>query len=70
MTRIRVWLVAILAALTLTLVGVITVFVLDAGEYICLDRRPWWGPPEDPNTSCAGYIYLARHPEAPYPGSP
>ena len=70
MTRIRVWLVAIFALLTLALVGFIVVVGLFTGEYLCEERSPWWGPPEDPNTSCAGYIYLARHPEAPYPGSP
>jgi hypothetical protein len=33
-----------------------------AGEDICLDRRPWWGPPNDPNvyTSCSGHIYERR----------
>jgi hypothetical protein len=28
------------------------------GEYICLDRPAWWGPPEDSEvyTSCSGHI--------------
>jgi hypothetical protein len=31
---------------------------LAAGEYICLDRSPAWGPPENPDvyTSCSGHI--------------
>ena len=32
------------------------------GEDICLDRKPWWGPPNDPNvyTTCSGHMY-ERH---------
>ena len=48
-----VW--ALLVALLLIwIVGVLLV----NGEYICLDRRPVWGPPEDPEvyTSCSGHI--------------
>jgi hypothetical protein len=28
------------------------------GEYVCLDRKPIWGPPENPEvyTSCSGHI--------------
>jgi hypothetical protein len=28
------------------------------GEYVCLDRSPVWGPPENPEvyTSCSGHI--------------
>ena len=28
------------------------------GEYVCLDRSPVWGPPENPDiyTSCSGHI--------------
>jgi hypothetical protein len=30
---------------------------LDAGEEICLDRWPWWGPPEnaDVYSACSGH---------------
>jgi hypothetical protein len=42
MTRIRVWLVAIFASLTLALVGFIVVVGLFTGEYLCEDRSPWW----------------------------
>jgi hypothetical protein len=28
------------------------------GEYVCLDRKPMWGPPQNPEvyTSCSGHI--------------
>jgi hypothetical protein len=47
---------------TLCLVAFVTVMWLAAGEDICLDRKPWWGPPTDPNvyTSCSGHIYERR----------
>jgi hypothetical protein len=36
------------------------------GEDICLDRKPWWGPPNDPDVyiTCSGPMY-ERH-EASY----
>jgi hypothetical protein len=36
--------------------------LLVAGEDICLDRWPCWGPPEDPNvyTDCSGHMW-ERH---------
>jgi hypothetical protein len=28
------------------------------GEWVCLDRRPVWGPPENPEiyTACSGHV--------------
>jgi hypothetical protein len=66
MTRIRVWLVAIFASLTLALVGFIVVVGLFTGEYLCEDRSPWWGPPEDPTSTCAGHFYESTH-HVPFP---
>jgi hypothetical protein len=66
MTRIRVWLVAICASVTLALVGFIVVVGMAAGEYICFDRHPWWGPPEDPTSTCAGHFYESTH-HVPFP---
>jgi hypothetical protein len=31
---------------------------LGMDEYICFDRSPWWGPPEDPTSECTGHWYL------------
>jgi hypothetical protein len=42
--------------LALTLIAVVGWFLV-ADESICLDRRPWWGPPESGvNTDCSGHI--------------
>jgi hypothetical protein len=44
------------------LVAFLLIWIVSAllvnGEYICLDRRPVWGPPENPEvyTSCSGHI--------------
>jgi hypothetical protein len=44
------------------LVAFLLIWIVSAllvnGEYICLDRQPVWGPPEDPEvyTSCSGHI--------------
>jgi hypothetical protein len=47
---------------TLACVAFITVMWLAVNEDLCLDRKPWWGPPKDPNvyTSCSGHIYERR----------
>ena len=61
--RIVAWTTGgLLVTLTLAFVAFITVMWLVAGEEICLDRKPWWGPPNDPNvyTSCSGHIYERR----------
>ena len=49
--------------LSLVLIGIIGWLFLVNGEYLCLDRRPWWGPPEDPDvyTSCSGHIDELLH---------
>jgi hypothetical protein len=46
------------AVLVAILLNIIVAHGLVAGEYICLDRRPVWGPPENPEvyTSCSGHI--------------
>ena len=51
-------LMIIRAVLVAVLLMVIVGFGLVNGEYICLDRSPWWGPPENPDvyTSCSGHI--------------
>jgi hypothetical protein len=44
------------------LVAFLLIWIVSAllvnGEYTCLDRRPVWGPPENPEvyTSCSGHI--------------
>ena len=47
---------------TLLLISIVG-FGLVNGEWICLDRRPVWGPPENPDvyTSCSGHIDELLH---------
>jgi hypothetical protein len=51
-------LIVLMIILSLVLIGIIGWLFLVNGEYLCLDRRPWWGPPENPDvyTSCSGHI--------------
>jgi hypothetical protein len=64
--KLRIWLISIFVALAVPLVGVIGVAYMINGEEICLDRHPWWGPPESGNDdSCSGHIYERRHAGAP-----
>ena len=48
--------------LTLAIFTAFTIMWLAADEDICLDRSPWWGPPNDPNvyTTCSGHMW-ERH---------
>lgn len=43
--------------LVLMLMPVVGWFLI-AGEWVCLDRSPVWGPPENPEvyTTCSGHI--------------
>jgi hypothetical protein len=63
MTLLRSWPFAIWLAIVVVLLGVIAFAYLINGEEICLDRHPWWGPPNDPNvyTSCSGHWYERHH---------
>jgi hypothetical protein len=58
--RIIAWAGGLIFALCL--VALFAVMTLAASEDICLDRKPWWGPPKDPNvyTSCSGHMW-ERH---------
>jgi hypothetical protein len=50
------WDLLLVLGLALTLMAVVGWFLV-ADESICLDRRPWWGPPESGvNTDCSGHI--------------
>ena len=51
--KLRIWLSAIVIPFGLAIVGFIVSAYMINGEEICLDRRPWWGPPE------SGYDDLA-----------
>lgn len=63
MTIIRLWPFAVLISFLLVLMSVIAFGFTVSGEEICLDRHPWWGPPNDPNVykSCPGHIYERLH---------
>ena len=64
--KLRIWLISIFVALAVPLVGVIGVAYMINGEQICLDRHPWWGPPESGyDDSCSGHIYERMHPRSP-----
>jgi hypothetical protein len=56
-------LIVLMIILSLVLIGIIGWLFLVNGEYLCLDRRPWWGPPENPDvyTSCSGHIDELLH---------
>jgi hypothetical protein len=45
----------------LVVIGFLGIMYLAAGEDICFDRHRWWGPPEDPTSTCAGHFYESRH---------
>ena len=57
-----IWPPIVLGLLALTLVGLFMFVGMFTGEYWCSDRHPWWGPPEDPNSSCSGLSWAAEHP--------
>ena len=64
--KLRIWLISIFVALAVPHFGVIVFGVMVAGEEICLDRHPWWGPPSSGyDDSCSGHMYQGRHPESP-----
>ena len=64
MTKLGVWIAAAvtLAALMLMGFGFLGVTYLFNEELICEDRSPWWGPPEDPDSTCSGLWYAEKHP--------
>jgi hypothetical protein len=62
-TEFRVWLTAALVVFALVaVVGFFIVVGMFTGEYWCEDRSPWWGPPEDPNSTCSGHSWARDHP--------
>jgi nitrate reductase NapE component len=54
----HVGLIVVMIIFALLLISLVGWLGLVNGEYLCLDRRPWWGPPENPEiyTSCSGHI--------------
>ena len=46
----------------LSLTGFIVVMGMLTGESWCEDRWPWWGPPEDPGSTCTGHSWARKHP--------
>jgi hypothetical protein len=60
--ELRIWLISAFSALALALVGFVVFMGMFTGEYLCEDRDPWWGPPEDPNSECSGLWYAEKHP--------
>ena len=64
--KLRIWLAAILIPFGLAIVGFIVSAYMINGEEICLDRHPWWGPPESgDDASCSGHMYERMHPRSP-----
>jgi hypothetical protein len=55
----HIWLIVLMIIFALLFIGFVGFLYLGAGEEICLDRWPWWGPPENPDvySSCSGHIY-------------
>ena len=56
MTKLGVSITAAVTLAALILIGFFWVVSLGLGESICFDRHPWWGPPEDPNSTCSGTL--------------
>ena len=46
-------------AVILIIFAAFNVMRLGMEEYLCFDRSPWWGPPNDPNvyTTCSGHMW-------------
>jgi hypothetical protein len=67
-TKLGVWITVSVTLAALILIGFLWagLMYLFMDEFICEDRSPWWGPPEDPNSTCAGHWYESRH-NAPFP---
>ena len=61
MTARVVWAIGAAFVVMLLLLGAIVILSLAAGEEICLDRSPWWGPPENSDSTCSGHMYERRH---------
>jgi hypothetical protein len=61
-SRLVIALAITLAALMLVGFGFIVLMGMFMGEYWCEDRSPWWGPPEDPNSTCGGLSWARDHP--------
>ena len=58
--RLTIYIAATVAALML--VGFLYLMHLGMEEYICFDRHPWSGPPENPTSECSGLWYADKHP--------
>jgi hypothetical protein len=57
--RFILWVIGLVFVLMTLLMFPFTAMVLE--EDLCLDRRPWWGPPESgTNADCSGHIYERR----------
>jgi hypothetical protein len=65
-TTIRRSVIALSITFGLAFIAFLWVMHLGMGEYICFDRSPWWGPPEDPTSTCAGHFYESTH-HVPFP---
>jgi hypothetical protein len=58
------WVIALSITFAFAFIAFLWVMHLAMEEYICFDRSPWWGPPEDPNSTCTGHWYESKHPGA------
>lgn len=44
-------------------VGLVIVIGMFTNEYWCTDRSPWWGPPQNPDSTCSGHAWAGKHPD-------
>jgi hypothetical protein len=56
------WVIALSITFAFVFIAFLWVMHLAMEEYICFDRSPWWGPPEDPTSECSGLWYSDKHP--------
>ena len=47
--KLRIWLISIFVALARCRSSASSASYMINGEEVCLDRHPWWGPPESGN---------------------
>jgi hypothetical protein len=60
---LRNWLIALSITFgCLAFIACLWILHLGTEEYICFDRSPWWGPPEDRTSECSGLWYPDKHP--------
>ena len=51
------------AVACLAFVGFVVFISMLTNEYRRSDRSPWWGPPQNPDSTCSGHAWASKHPD-------